>query len=212
MAPDGFVYLLRSLGTGLIFWVVGSILQNNIFYALGIISAVLALFFGFFFRDPERESDAGPDDIISPADGHVVAVEDDEHEFFGSKTKRISIFLSVFDVHINRIPISGKIEYLKYSAGSFLAAFKEEASEKNEQTAIGISSNNRKVLFKQIAGLIARRIVCDLKEDQIVERGSRCGMIKFSSRVDVFVPIDTEILVKKRQKVYGGKTSLGRFK
>jgi len=142
----------------------------------------------------------------------VVALEDEEEtEFFQERIKRISIFLTIFDVHINRIPCNGTVTFFKYIPGMFKAALKEEASQKNEQTMIGIVNGKRKVLFKQIAGVLARRIVCTVKEGQTVEQGERCGLIKFGSRVDVLVPANTEILVRNKQKVRAGITVLGRF-
>ncbi len=212
MARDGIIYVVMSGLSGSIFSFIGIILESDILLACAAVCAVAALFFILFFRDPERKIQADIDGILSPGDGFVVALEDeDETEFFQERIKRISIFLTVFDVHINRIPCSGTVAFFKYIPGMFKAALKEEASHKNEQTAIGIVNGKRKVLFKQIAGVLARRIVCTVKEGQIVEQGERCGLIKFGSRVDVLVPANTEIFIHKKQKVQGGITILGRF-
>ncbi|KPK90208.1 hypothetical protein AMJ80_08730 [bacterium SM23_31] len=213
MARDGYPYIAVSFGAGMLLSIIGMVTDSpSLLYTAGLCGIVTACFV-FFFRDPQRVTDADPDDILSPADGYIVAIEEEEEpDFFKTKVKRVSIFLSVFDVHINRIPVTGTVEFYRYLPGLFKAAFKPEASRKNEQTAIGITKRNRKVLFKQIAGILIRRIVCTVKEGQTVKQGERCGMIKFGSRVDVLMPLDTEIMVTKRRKVYGGITCIGRFK
>ena len=213
MASDGYYYIAGSSGAGVVGSIAGIVLQSPaLLYGAGS-CAVLTLFFLIFFRDPERAANTEPEEIISPADGRVVAiVEEEEPNFFKTKVKRISIFLSIFDVHVNRIPLSGRVDYFRYHSGSFKAAFKKEASLHNEQTLIGITDGSRKILFKQIAGFVARRIVCTIKEGQNVLCGERCGMIKFGSRVDVIMPMDAEILITKGQKVYGAMTIIGRFK
>lgn len=167
----------------------------------------------FFFRDPERQVPDNPQAILSPADGRIVKItEIDEPVYFKSRVWQISIFLSVFNVHVNRVPISGKVDLFEYHPGKFLAAFKDKASLDNEQTAIGIvDDRGRRVLFKQIAGLIARRIICHLREGHRVLAGERMGMIRYGSRVDVFFPLEAQVLVKKGQKVYGGETILAQF-
>lgn len=164
----------------------------------------------YFFRDPERYIPAGADEIVSPADGKVVLIKDvHEDLFLKSEAVQISIFLSVFNVHVNRIPISGVVKYFQYMHGAFLAAFNHDASVKNEQTIIGIESEKSKILFKQIAGLLARRIVFDNKPDEKVVKGHRCGIIKFGSRVDVVVQKNVDIKVQVGDKVKGGETVLG---
>lgn len=213
MARDGYPYIAVSLGAGILLSIVGMVVHSQLLLCTAVLCVIGTVFFLFFFRDPERVTDAGSDDILSPGDGRVVAIEEEEEpDFFKAKVKRVSIFLSVFDVHINRIPITGTVEFYRYFSGLFKAAFKADASRKNEQAAIGITKGSRKVLFKQIAGVLARRIVCTVKEGQTVKQGERCGMIKFGSRVDVLMPLDAEIMVTKRQKVYGGITCIGRFK
>lgn len=173
----------------------------------------IAVFNLFFLRDPNRRAPKNDLAVISPADGRIVDVTHvSEPEYFNNKVQRISIFLSVFNVHVNRSPISGNVDYFAYHPGQFLAAFKEKASIDNEQTAIGISmpSGNR-VLFKQIAGLIARRIVCDLKEGQWTNSGDRMGLIRYGSRVDVFLPFDAKVQVKVGEKVRAGESILALF-
>jgi phosphatidylserine decarboxylase len=143
----------------------------------------------------------------------VIAIDEvEEPYYFQSKVKKVSIFLSVFDVHVNRIPVSGYVEYIKYIKGKFLAAFDHKASEENEQSIIGIRHQKGRVLFKQIAGLIARRIVYHVKEGDLVKTGDRFGLIRYGSRVDMFFPENVEIAVKLKDKVYGGETVIGEFK
>ncbi len=176
---------------------------------------LIALFAGaftiYFFRDPDREARMSGDEfVISPADGKVIYVgEVEESEFLKSRAKMVSIFMSLTDVHVNRIPISGTVRFLKYIKGEYLVAFEEKASDRNERMLIGIENKGQRVLFKQIAGFIARRIVCELSEGQSVTAGDRFGMIKFGSRVDVFLPLNCSIKVAKNDLTRGGSTVLG---
>ncbi len=174
----------------------------------------LALF-GFatnFFRDPERLTPDGEKLIISPADGKVIVVKQvEENEFLKSPSWQISIFMSPLNVHVNRNPISGKVKHTRYVKGEYFAAFEDKASEKNEQMIVGIEGSYGKVMFKQIAGFVARRIVCPLKQDDVVKVGERFGMIKFGSRLDVFVPISVEVKVRIGEITKAGETILGEF-
>lgn len=177
-----------------------------------VIVWALFLFCLLFFRDPNRITLAKPDEIISPADGRVIEITSEfEDIIHKSNAIRVSIFLSLFDVHINRIPISGTITYFNYIKGRFYPAFREKASVANEQTVIGISHNNNKVLLKQIAGVVARRITCHIREGYTVEMGQRFGMIRFGSRVDLLLPENSELYIRKNDKVIGGETVIGRF-
>lgn len=193
--------------------IVGSI--ANPFTHLKVMAVISALFTAVvinFFRDPERTIPAGTQNILSPADGKVVEIQKEiEGDYLKADSTRISIFLNIFDVHVNRIPIDGKIGYFRYQKGSFLQAYKSEASDVNEQTVIGVENGTHKILFKQIAGLIARRIVCNVREGNTVKSGERFGMIKFGSRVDVFLPPNAEVKVTLNQKVKGGESILGVF-
>lgn len=179
---------------------------------LGRIFYLLCAFTLYFFRDPEREIPQGESLIVSPADGKVVGIDSVEHvPFIDGPAKRISIFLSVFDVHINRAPIRGKIEYRHYAPGEFLPAFEPKASVKNEQNTIGIEDpDGYRVVVKQIAGLIARRILCWKNPGDKVERGDRFGLIRFGSRTDVFLPLDARVEVKLGQRLQGGATVIAR--
>lgn len=183
--------------------------SNYVRYPLIILAVLLVAFTLNFFRDPDRVT---PDEnaiVISPADGKVLFIKkvfDDR--FLNSEAKQISIFMSPLDVHVNRIPITGKVEYLKYHEGEFIAAFEDKASEKNERSEIGITSKWGKVLFTQVAGFVARRIIYELSEGDSVTIGKRFGMIKFGSRVDVIVPVNWNEKVKKDEHVTAGETIL----
>jgi phosphatidylserine decarboxylase len=178
------------------------------------------LFSLYFFRDPERKLPDGykKNQIISPGDGKIVLIQDvinTEINIFEKDEllKQISIFLSPLNVHVNRIPMNGEVKFLQYIKGKYLVAFNHKSSEKNERTEIGIrnESLNQKVLVKQIAGFVARRIVYDLKVGDNVTAGERFGMIKFGSRVDILIKRDSKILVNIDQIVYGGKTIIAEL-
>jgi len=164
----------------------------------------------YFFRDPDRTPPMGEDIIVSPADGTVIRIEPvDEESFVASKAVQVSIFLSIFNVHVNRLPLSGIVKRVDYMKGRFLPAFNHKASIQNEQTIIGIENKQCKIVFKQIAGLLARRIVCNLKEGQSVVKGARFGIIKFGSRVDMIVPKNVRLQVTRGDKVKAGETIIG---
>jgi len=183
---------------------------------LFLLSLIIFLLTLYFFRDPDRNppENISDDTVLSPADGKIVIIEEIENiykELFPTENvlKKISIFLSPLNVHVNRIPLSGKINYFRYLKGAFLVAFEPKASDKNERTEIGIENKNgKKIIFKQIAGYVARRIVCKLKEGDEVVRGDRFGMIKFGSRMDIIFKTDSKIFVSIGQKVISGKTIL----
>jgi phosphatidylserine decarboxylase len=207
MAKDGWPFVLPFAAVAILTLLAAFRGGQLWLWILGFFFSFLTLFFAYFFRDPERKIPSGENLILSPADGTVMAIEK-THEplFLKTESQKISIFLSPLDVHINRIPASGKVEYLSYFPGKFLAAYKDKASTDNEQTAIGLLSRYGKVLFKQIAGVLARRIVCRLKLGQEVQAGEKFGMIKFGSRVDIFLPEEMELKVEKGDKVVGGET------
>ena len=165
-----------------------------------------------FFRDPDRTTPAGERLVISPADGTVIAVKTvPEQEFHGSQAVLVSIFMSPLNVHVNRNPITGIVRLTRYVRGEYFAAFEEKASEKNEQMIVGVENAHGKVLFKQIAGFVARRIVCTLTPGDSVTAGVRFGMIKFGSRVDVFVPVTAAVKVKPGDRTVAGETILAEF-
>lgn len=200
MVKDGFFY---AIGLG----VIAAILWHfTLSYWLAAIPIVLALFFLWFFRDPSREIPSGQGLIVSPGDG--VVTEADWVETKSGSRLRLSIFLSVFNVHVNRSPVAGTVTLCEHRKGQFLNAMNKDSSMLNEQTLITIDAGEYEVSFKQIAGLLARRIVCNLKVGDTIERGERMGLIKFGSRVDVLMPADVELLVNKGDKVSGGSTVL----
>lgn len=170
---------------------------------------VVALFMAFFFRDPKRVPPSDPDVIVSPADGRVTRIESQSPGT--SSPTVVSIFLSPFDVHINRSPITGKIVDVLYSPGKFLIATNEQASLVNEQNALTIQGDRITVVCKQIAGILARRIVCWKQKGDRLGLGERFGMIKFSSRTDVLLPENVRVTVKKGERVRGGVTIIGRI-
>lgn len=182
-------------------------------WALYIFSAFLVIIILQFFRSPKRT--VLPDDnvLLCPADGKVVVIEEtEETEYFKDRRLQVSIFMSPINVHINRNPISGIVSYFKYHPGKYLVAWHPKSSTDNERTSIAVrTATGTEILFRQIAGALARRIVWYVREEQEVRQGEEFGFIKFGSRVDLFLPIGTQIDVKIGDKVVGGKTVIGRF-
>ena len=166
-----------------------------------------------FFRDPDRTTPEVAGGVISPADGKIVNISEvDEPEYLGGRAKQVCIFMSPLNVHVNRWPVSGTVEYYRHVEGKFVAAFEDKASELNERTLIGVNTGEWKVLFKQIAGFVARRIVAPVEPGDSAVAGERFGMIKFGSRVDVLMPVDAEVLVEMDQPVVAGETVLAVVK
>ena len=171
--------------------------------------AVVALWVPWFFRDPEREGPRGDALVISPADGKVVLItEVDEPGFIRGRATRISVFMNVFSVHVNRYPVSGMVRYVHYNPGKFLNAAAEKSSLENEQSSVGIESNGARVLVRQIAGLIARRIITYSRDGESAKQGTRFGIIRFGSRVDVFIPTAWTLKVKVGDQAQAGMTVL----
>lgn len=216
--------MISKYGFSVVSWIVGLALVANVLIqvsvvdqiaklAVLVISVLLAFFVLYFFRDPARISPAGDHLILSPADGKVVHVGyARDQEYLGSESTQVSIFLSPLDVHVNRIPISGRVRYFRYVRGDYLVAFHDKASERNERTIIGIENGKFKILMRQVAGFVARRIVCNLKVDDDVRAGERFGMIKFGSRVDVLVPTGADIKVAANDRVVAGETVLAVYR
>jgi phosphatidylserine decarboxylase len=179
----------------------------------GIAALVLTLFVLFFFRDPERTLPEGTGAVVSPADGKVIVVKDVfEPTYLKQEVKQVSIFLSVFNVHVNRSPIAGTVEVVKYNPGRFHVASVDKASLDNEQTAMVIANGKDRILVKQIAGLIARRIVCYAKPGDRISIGERYGLIRFGSRVDLFLPKTAELKVRVGDRVTGARDVIGVLK
>jgi phosphatidylserine decarboxylase len=207
------VYSKSMVKEGYYFGVPPLVLGGVLFLAHWNVAAIalvlLALFVFSFFRDPERVIPGEAGAVVSPGDGRVVVVTDEEYA--GRPGKRISIFLAVWNVHVNRAPAEGTITQMEYRPGKFLAAMRERASMENEQNVFTLSTDAGEMVFKQIAGLIARRVVSWKKRGERVLRGERIGLVRFGSRVDVWLPRDAEILVKLGQNVKGGASVLARW-
>ncbi|CUU03357.1 phosphatidylserine decarboxylase [Candidatus Kryptobacter tengchongensis] len=217
--------LIAKYGASTVAWIIGFSIVLLLFsflikpFLIKIFLIILAVsisgFALFFFRDPERKVPSGDDIIISPADGKVFLIREFfENEFILDDAIQVSIFMSPLNVHVNRIPISGEIKFLKYVPGKYTVAFDEKSSENNERKIIGIETEDGlKVIVKQIAGFIARRIVCGVEKGDKVKAGQRYGMIKFGSRVDVIMPKNkVEIIISEGQKVRAGETIIAKVK
>ena len=201
--------IVLILFNGLTIWLWPDFI--NIHITIAFVSLIIFLLVLQFFRNPNIEILNRDDAIISPADGKVISIQKiKEPEYFNEDRIRISIFMSPTNVHVNRSPISGKVIYIKYHAGKYLVAFHPKSSIKNERNTIVVENNlGHKILFRQIAGTVARRIRCYIKEGQPVKQGEEIGFIKFGSRVDIFMPLETNIYVSEGQKTKAGKTTLG---
>jgi len=177
----------------------------------GAVVIGLGLFSAYFFRDPERVAPEDADLVVAPADGKVVQLMPAQEPVLGAGTTQLSIFMSIFDVHVNRAPIAGRVAAVEYHPGKFLAAFNDKASLLNEQTLVTLEDGPTRVMFKQIAGLIARRVVFRKRVDDRVGRGERVGLIRFGSRVDVLLPPGATALVKVGDRVQGGSSVIARL-
>ena len=197
MVKEGYYFGLPPLALGAAAMVLRWTLAGAILFCL-------AAFIFYFFRDPQRVIPAEPGAIVAPADGRVVVVTDEEH--VGRPGKRISIFLAIWNVHVNRSPAAGTITDLKYRPGKFSAAMRASASAENEQNVITLATDSGEIIFKQIAGLIARRVVCWKQTGDRVARGERIGLVRFGSRADLWLPRDSELLVKVGDHLKGGSS------
>lgn len=205
----GIVGVIAFLLISLSFFV-----QNNPLKIVIILIAAAILFLTLnFFRDPERKTPSAKNIVVAPADGKIIVIKQNIfNHFVGENCNQVSIFMSPLNVHVNRIPIDGKVEHLKYYEGKFVAAFEDKASENNERMETGIVNSEGKILFTQVAGFLARRIVNELKIGDEVKTGERFGMIKFGSRVDIFVPSKYIPAVNLNENVYAGETILFEIK
>ena len=183
VAAGGFAFAISRRSWGL--WLAAFVLL------------LLALWVAYFFRDPERTGQRGPSLVVSPADGKLIMISEvDEPSFVQGRAVRLSIFMNVFNVHVNRYPVDGVVKHIHYNKGKFLNAASDKSSLENEQMSVGVDTGRYRILVRQIAGLIARRIVTYSKVGQQVKQGDRMGIIRFGSRVDVFIPVDSRILGK----------------
>jgi phosphatidylserine decarboxylase len=206
IAAPGHRFILPLVGV----FLLGLALNSTWLFLLGLIGAA---FFTYFFRDPERPIPQEPGVVISPADGKVIALDEvQEEKFLGRPAKRVSIFMNVFDVHVNRAPVAGRVAASNHRDGCYKVAWHPCADQVNEQQATLLEAEaGRRVLVVQIAGLLARRIISFVTPGQTLARGERLGMICFGSRVDLYLPLDTEFLVQVGDKVQAGSTILGRW-
>ncbi|MBT3184291.1 MAG: phosphatidylserine decarboxylase family protein [Nitrospina sp.] len=202
IAKEGYIFILPLAVLTGIFWTLSWL------WAVGLFGG-LFLFVTWFFRDPERNIPEDPNAIVSPGDGKVVEIIQEKDPLLDEAYTRVSIFLNVFNVHVNRVPIAGRIQATRYNPGKFLNAASHKASLDNEQSAILLNNGRVTILVKQIAGLIARRIVCWAKEGDEYQRGQRYGLIRFGSRMDVFLPEGTDIKVAIGDIVHGGSSIIG---
>ncbi len=206
VVSEGYPYLIASF-----------VLTVVIYYFFGLYWAVIpfvfGLYFAYFFRDEMRTMPYDADILYSPADGTVMGVEEFfDEEYLNEPALKLTIFLSVFNVHVNRSPIDGEIKFQRYTCGQFVPAYEKKASFENERHAIGLDNGRMKILVIQVAGLLARRIVSWVSIGHCLKQGERYGMIKFGSSTELVVPRNVEILVKKGDKVVGGVTVVGRLK
>jgi len=205
IAREGWIFILPPLSLAVMLWALG-------WQAAALAALVLAVAVALFFRDPPREIPRGEGLILAPADGTVVQVTPYSGDELGGKATQVSIFLSVLDVHVNRAPFPAVVERVDYRAGGFRLAWHNEASVANEQNLIVLKAPEGRLAVKQIAGFLARRIVCRVVTGQKLEVGERIGMIRFGSRVDLIVPAGAEVYVKPGDRVKGGISVVGGFR
>jgi phosphatidylserine decarboxylase len=205
MVKEGYAFGFPPLVAGL----AALLFQTPWTIAVGVVFVALGLFVFYFFRDPERAIPEGVDEVVSPGDGRVVVVTDEVYA--GRPGKRVSIFLAIWNVHVNRAPAAGTISRLEYKPGKFLAAWAEKASLENEQNVFTLASEHGEIVFKQIAGWVARRVVSWKKQGDAVARGERIGLVRFGSRVDLWLPENAEIIVRVGESVKGGSTVVARM-
>lgn len=214
---------MRFAREGVIFIVIATVLaltavisavrgDSLALVVLAVLLVILAVWVAYFFRDPERVGERGEQLVVSPADGRVVMItEVEEPAFLHGRSTRISIFMNVFNVHVNRYPISGAVRYLHYNKGRFFNAAHEKASLENEQMSVGLETERHRVLVRQIAGLIARRIANYAQQGARVTQGDRMGIIRFGSRVDVFIPSESTLKVQLGDQPIAGVTVLAEL-
>jgi phosphatidylserine decarboxylase len=213
IAREGYSNIFAAVAVAITACIAASFINHWSAYIIYGVMGLLVVFMLFFFRDPDREVPAAENLIVSPADGTVVSVKEvDEPLYIKGKAIQICIFLSAFNVHVNRSPATGKIEYLKYNTGKYLMAWDDRASSMNERADFGVlHPTGAKIFFRQITGFMARRIVYHLKEGDEVKAGERFGIMKFGSRMDILVPPEVELQVEEGDRTVGGETILARI-
>lgn len=215
IAKEGYTTIIVVIATSILLgWIAtylpGAWLQNSVFVVL----LILCLLIIFFFRDPERSLPQDQNIVISPADGKVVLIQEtEENEYIGGKVTQVSIFLSPLDVHVNRCPVAGKLEYVRYYPGKYLMAWEDHASEENERAHFGVTHpGGTKFMFKQITGFLARRIVYHIKEGDTIKAGQRFGIMKFGSRMDILLPDNIELKINQGDRTVAGESVIGIIK
>ncbi len=211
LAPEGNIIIYPLFFVLVISFGFYFFLSVSYLFFLNLFLLALFIFCLNFFRDPKRNLPHDENCIVSPADGKIIRIKEFEDPITKEKLRLVSIFLSVFNVHVNRMPLDGIIKSVRYIKGDFLAAFDHKASEQNERTEISIETKFGNMIVKQIAGLVARRILCYAKENEKMLAGERLGFIRFGSRTDIILPHNVTLNVKMEQKVYGGETIIGKY-
>lgn len=211
-AREGYPFIGIAVGIAAATFALALVRRSWALWLLAIVMTVIALWVAYFFRDPERTGPRGPQVVVSPADGKLILItEIDEPNFIGGKALRLSVFMNVFNVHVNRYPVDGAVTYVHYNKGKFLNAAAEKSSLENEQSSVGIESGPYRILVRQIAGLIARRIVTYSKVGDRAAQGERFGIIRFGSRVDIFIPTDSKVLAPLGTLTTAGTTVLAEL-
>ncbi len=213
VAPEGRPFIAIGWTVLAIAIVIAWIAGGRWWVTLPVVWAPIALWVPWFFRDPVRNGPRGADLAVAPADGRIVGVaEVDEPDFFRGRAQKISVFMNVCNVHVNRYPVDGTVEYRHYRPGSFVNASLDKASVDNEQMSLGLRTARGPVLVRQIAGLVARRIVTDAEIWTAARQGERLGLIRFGSRVDTFLPLDAHVSIRVGEKTKAGITVIGRWR
>jgi phosphatidylserine decarboxylase len=211
-AREGYGFMAVAAVATVIGFATAWMMRSYSLWLFAFLLAIVALWVAYFFRDPERTGPRGDRVVVCPADGKLIMITQvDEPAFIHGQAIRLSIFMNVFDVHVNRYPVSGRVDYKHYNPGKFLNAAAEKSSLENEQSTIGIDAGPRKVIVRQIAGLIARRIVTYPDLGDSVQQGDRLGIIRFGSRVDVFLPLGSTVLAKLGDRTVAGTTVLAEL-
>ncbi len=204
-APEGYPFIIIFAALSGILFLMGG-------HGIALMSLLLTAFMLYFFRDPERTAPEGKNIFVAPADGKIIVIKDViETEHLHKDVKQVSIFMSPFNVHVNRVPCDGRVKKVQHVKGKFLAAYKDEASMQNEHIDMVFETQYGDLLLRQVAGFVARRAVCRKKEGDILQRGERYGLIKFSSRVDIYLPKDAVIKIRLGDRVKAGETVLGEI-
>ena len=211
-AREGYVFMVVAFAAAAAAFALALARRSWMLWLIALVVTLIALWVAYFFRDPERLGERGVSLVIAPADGRLIMVtEVGEPAFLAARALRLSIFMNVFDVHVNRYPVDGKVAYVSYNKGKFINAAAEKSSLENEQMSVGLDTGRARILVRQIAGLIARRIVTYSRLGETVKQGDRMGIIRFGSRVDVFIPVASRLRVQVGALTTAGTTVLAEL-